>query len=143
MYSFPFKNQEVAGRLAKGLLKAGLPGKLTDYCRISKENRLNEKEIKELFFGRRIAGAGGGFEIDSNWWEERTEDGRASFHNPWGEDNGTSWVEDDMVCQKWDLWWGGLKYCFDVYRNPAGTREMKNEYIRVSDFAVQTFSPMN
>ena len=43
-------------RIADALIKAGAPGKHTDYYRIFKENRIKGQEVKSLLFGRKITG---------------------------------------------------------------------------------------
>jgi len=45
MYGFPFKDPQVANRLADGLLKAGLPGEPSGYFKIYDKNKLTGEEI--------------------------------------------------------------------------------------------------
>ena len=56
MWMLPFKDPEVADRLADGLLKAGLHGHPSDYFIVSEEDRLTGDEIRALVFGRTISG---------------------------------------------------------------------------------------
>jgi hypothetical protein len=164
MYYYPFKHSEVAQRFADGLLKAGLPGKSSGYYKICEENKLTGEEIRELVFGRRSTGntpwAG------QPWWVERTNDGKAThgqypFHKddlpdddvvPWSPgrgdwrsfafsyDSGRSWIEGDLLCSQWETVHKGLKYCGTVFRNPEGTPEMKDEYVKITDFGIIPFS---
>ena len=138
MYAFPFKDSKVADRLAAGLLEAGLEGQLTDYYNANDMRKLEAEEIRNLCFGRRMTG----FDtiIGSDMWIERSEDGRAMMQDAWGSSDGKSWIEGDMLCNQWEARWGGLKHCCDVYHNPQGTSEMKNEYVTVSDFGIFALS---
>jgi hypothetical protein len=34
----------------------------------------------------------------------------------------------------------GLKWSRDIYRNPGGTAEMKNEYLYITDWSISAFS---
>ena len=162
MYFYPFKDSEVGDRFADGLLKAGLPGKSSGYYKIYEENKLSGEEIKELVFGRTTTGitpwAG------QPWWIERTNDGKAThrqypFHKDdleeigmWGSgartfainyDSGKSWIEGDLLCSQWETVYEGLKYCAPVFRNPEGTHEMKDEYVKITDFGIIPFSPVH
>ena len=53
---FPFADPKKLDRIADALVKAGAPGKPTDYYRILKENRINGEAVKSLLFGRKITG---------------------------------------------------------------------------------------
>jgi len=55
-------------------------------------------------------------------------------------EKGRSWIEDDMLCEQWQIAINGLKHCMSIFRNPEGSLEKKNEYIAVSDFDFQLFS---
>jgi len=76
-------------------------------------------------------------------WIDCTKDGKATIRGSLGSDSGTSWIEGDMVCAQWQLFMEGIKGCAHVFRNPDGTPEMKNEYLRVTDFGILPFSPVN
>lgn len=145
MYFWPFKDPEVEGRFADGLLKAGLPGQF--YYKVSDEHRLAGGEIRELFFGRTVTSFG-----ISDWekkhLEDRTKEGKASWRATPGDyhgqdDSGTSWIESDMLCNQWQTHMFGIKHCMPVFRNPEGTSEIKNEYLAVSDFGIHQFSPVD
>jgi hypothetical protein len=60
MTSSPFKDMEVADRLADGLLKAGMKGQPSGYYKIYEENRMTGKELRELALGTE----------SSKWWIE-------------------------------------------------------------------------
>ena len=137
MFHFPFKNPEDADRLAMGLLKAGLSGKPSGYYKASEDYRLTGEEIKGLIFGHTQTVLWYG----RNWSIKRTMDGRADFIlDSKVIYSGRSWIEGDMLCNKWEKRFEGLKYYLSVFRNPEGTRQEKNEYITITDWHIQGFS---
>jgi TolB-like protein/class 3 adenylate cyclase len=137
MFHFPFKNPEDADRLAMGLLKAGLSGKPSGYYKASEDYRLTGEEIKELIFGHTQTV----FWYDRSWSIKRTMDGRADFIlDSKVIYSGRSWIEGDMLCNKWEKRFEGLKYYLSVFRNPEGTPQEKNEYIMITDWHIQGFS---
>lgn len=136
----PLKDLQVVERWAEGYLKAGLPGEPSGFYKISKENRLTGKEIRKLFFGRKVTGFA--FRTGKQWWVERDKDGEATIRGGIGSDTGKSWIEDDMLCDQWDKLYEGLKDCCVVYRNPEGTPEKKDEYIGFHGSGIHPFSPV-
>ena len=137
MYFFPYKNAEDADRFADGLLKAGLPGKSSGYYKVSEEHKLTGEEIKSLFFGHTLALIG--ISRKQQYWIDRTKDGKATFRlESKLLGNGKSWVEGDELCNQWQekKLYDGLKYCMNVFRNPEGTPEEKNEYFLVTDWRI-------
>jgi len=149
MQFFPFKDPEVADRLADGLLKAGLSGRHHGYCNVSQAQRLTGVEIKSLLFGRTVTGVSP--LTRQEWRIHRTKDGEMNYQGKWpfspltpGENgSGKSWIEGDMLYDQWENNFRGLKYQMDVYRNPDGTREMKNEYFFVTDFGIFPWSSVD
>jgi adenylate cyclase len=149
MQFFPFKDLEVADRLADGLLKVGLPGQPSGYCKVSQEDKLTGEEIRPLVFGRTVTGLSplNGLE----WRIHRTKDGEITYQGSWpfsameagASASGKSWIEGDMLCDQWKYIFRGLKYHMAVYRNPEGTPEMKNQYLFVTDFGIFPWSPMD
>jgi hypothetical protein len=138
MYVFPAKELNVLERLAEGYLKAGMPGEPSGFFKISKENRLTGKEIRNLVFGKKVTGIG--FMTGKQWWIERTTDGKAIIRGGEGSDSGKSWIEDDMLCDQWDNLYEGLKDCWPIYRNPEGTPEKNDEYLGVPNYSIYPFS---
>jgi hypothetical protein len=142
MWFWPFKDPEVAERFADGLLKAGLPGQPSGYYKIYEEKNLTGEEIRELVFGRTMRGIDyykGEFRID------RTRDGKMTYRkvsgNPYDyDDEGTSWIDGDMLCDHWQVRVWELGQCRTLFPNPVGTPEMMNEYFWISDTWIQPFS---
>jgi hypothetical protein len=48
-----------------------------------------------------------------------------------------------MICYQWEKVSDGLKYCADVYRNPDGTPEGKDDFLWINDFGIFTWSPVD
>ena len=146
MFNFPFQDPKVLERLATGIRRAGLPAVDFKFYKLLSKNMLDEEEIRKLIFGRKVKI--NWVHIAGRYWIERTEDGKAIVSSIPGEigdftDTGRSWIHDDMLCDHWEIIEGGLTYCMSVFRNPEGTHEMNNEYIAVSDFSFQLFSPVD
>ncbi|MGD8230124.1 MAG: tetratricopeptide repeat protein [Desulfobacteraceae bacterium] len=135
-----FGDLQTAERFAEGFVEAGLPGEPSGFYKISKENRLTEKEIRELFFGRKVSGSP--FPTGKQWRCERTKDGKATIHDGDHYDAGKSWIEEDMLCDRWDNLYEGLKDCWVVYRNPEGTPEKNDEYLGAPGYGIYPFSPV-
>jgi len=140
MYMFPFKDLVVSDRFAGGLIEAGagLIGETLDYPKISKKNKLTGNEIKNLISGRSIIATGSGYE----WQISFTEDGKANRQSSWDSSSGTYWIEGDQLWIQWKYKYEGLKWSSDIYRNPGGTAEMKNEYLYITDWGISPFSLM-
>jgi TolB-like protein/class 3 adenylate cyclase len=135
MYFSPYKNAEDADRFADGLLKAGLPGKPSGYYKVSEGNKLTGEEIRSLFFGH----SSYGIYRKKQWLMDRTKDGEATYR--FGSKLlgiGKSWVEGDELCNQWQekKLYDGLKYCMNVFRNPEGIPEEKNDYFLVTDWRI-------
>ncbi|MBW2002306.1 MAG: hypothetical protein JRI30_07310 [Deltaproteobacteria bacterium] len=138
MYMFPFKDLEVSDRFAGGLIKAGagLLKEPLDYPKISKKNKLTGNEIRKLLFGRSIIASAFGFE----WQIFFTEDGKANWQASWESASGTYWIEGDQLWIQWKYKYAGLKWSNDIYRNPSGTAESRNEYLYITDWRIVSFS---
>ena len=137
---FPFTNHKKLDRIADALIKAGAPGKHTDYYRIFKENRINGQEVKSLIFGRKITGIS--MSTGKQLWWEWTENGKFKVDFGSFQDEGKSWVEGDVFFIKFKKMFGGLPCGTIIYRNPDGSGESKNQYFMVSDVgSITPFAP--
>jgi TolB-like protein/class 3 adenylate cyclase len=129
MYFWPLPIEQ-ADHFAEGLLKAGLKGKPGGYYKITEKLMLSGEEIRSLFFGKKTTGFWG----KHQWEINRTNDGETTYL--WDSKVigiGKSWVEGNLLCNQFKKLFGGLSYCMDVYRNPEGTSEEKNEYVTIDD----------
>jgi adenylate cyclase len=152
MYFFPFSNPSLADRFAEGLIKAGVPGRPSEYLPAFKENRLNGEEIKRLLFGSTSIGFFGNYPGGRQWQIDRGRDGRFTWSGPEPistakdgqerilSDTGKSRIEGDMLCQQFQKRFWGLEFCSTVFRNPKGTEEGKDEYFSFHDFGSVAFS---
>jgi adenylate cyclase len=134
----PKKDPKLRERYASGLLEAGLPGVPGGYFEIIQENRLTQKEIKDLVFGHTATGLNG---LDGNKWQIlRAMDGEASYHCGDFSDTGKSWIENDMLCNQWKELYGGIKDCMPIFKNPEPRPEKEEEYIATPVYGVSPFS---
>jgi tetratricopeptide (TPR) repeat protein len=138
MYMFPFKDPEVSDRFAGGLIKAGggLLEEPLDYLKISKKNKLAGNEIKKLIIGQSIIVTAMGYELQYTF----AENGKAIRQASSESSSGTYWIEGDQLWIQWKYMYEGLKMSRDIYRNPGGTAEMKNEYLYITDWSIYAFS---
>jgi tetratricopeptide (TPR) repeat protein len=141
MNGFPFKEQAVAGRFARGLQKAGVPPAPIPggYFPSFKENQLNGEEIRSLIFGSTITGH---IFYPRQFWRTSQNSGEFTWRGaePDSLDTGLSRIEGDTLRQQHKKSWGGVDYSATVFRYPGGTYEGKNEYFFCSDFGFATFS---
>ena len=138
MTMFYLKDLQVMERFAEGLVKAGLPGKLSGFYKISAENRLTGEELRKLFLGKKVSGSN--MITGKQWWIERSEDGKATIRDSDKSDTGKSWIEEDMLCDQWDNFYESLRDCWVVYRNPEGTPEKNDEYLGAPGYGIYPFS---
>ena len=140
LHYFPFSDPKMMDRIAEALIKAGVPGKLSDYYKIAKENRLTGKEVRSLLLGHRISGISLNLHKPYEW--EWTKNGEFKYTGAI-MDSGKSWVEGDVFINKFDKFLGGLPWGTIIYRNPEGSMESQNQYIMVSGTGTITpFAPM-
>jgi len=129
VYNHPFKDPEVTKRRVDGLIKAGHP-KPHRFYEVAKDNKLTGDEIRELVFGRTSISpmfAGG------SWTIKTGKDGSAIYEGFGMKDSGRNWIEGDQLCNQYKIYYNGLKQCFEIYRNPKGTLEGRDEYLAVTD----------
>jgi adenylate cyclase len=142
MYYFPFKDRRVADSFAEGLIKAGLPGSLSDYIHVSKEDQLTGNDLKTFLYPSTVTGLNPN---GSQWSLEFAKDGTTTLRSPGlpgGVDTGRSWLEGDTVCFQYQKFAFGKVTCGATFRNPRGTSERKNEYVRFTDLGMTLFSKM-
>jgi len=137
---FPFADPKTLDRITDALIKAGAPGKHTDYYRIFKENRIKGQEVKALLLGHKITGIA--MSTGKQFWWEWTKNGEFKFIMGGFQDIGKSWVEEDVLFIQYKKLFGGLPYGTIIYRNPDGSGESKNQYLMVSDIgSITPFAP--
>jgi tetratricopeptide (TPR) repeat protein len=145
MSSFFIKDRKVADRYADGLVKAGWPGKPTEYYKIYEENRLTGEVIRSLVSGQEITID----EFGQTFWVDYSENGRLEDLSRLRE--GQWWIEGDSFCYKLE---GetvefhvkgaekdmprlhGLDNCGEIYRNPDSLPGTGKQYLYVNDFSI-------
>jgi tetratricopeptide (TPR) repeat protein len=143
MYFLPFQEPDVADRVARGLIRAGVPGQppgYDKYYRASGEHQLKGEEIRGVTFGRTTTGFD--WWTGKQWWVDYSEDGKLTRRGAGGSASGKGWIEGDMLCQQWENLSDDLMDCAAVYRNPDGEFKMRNEYFSLSDTGMHPFSPV-
>jgi tetratricopeptide (TPR) repeat protein len=148
---FPFSDAGILESLADGFEMAGAitfsryAGGSSRYLQLHSGTKLDGKEVKSLLFGRTIKGTDywGG----NGWSQVRTEDGKVT-HTGFptiifgaNQHYGTSWIEDDRLCDRWPDVSEDFSLCFFIYRNPGSVRARGSEYFMVTDQGPQPFSP--
>ncbi len=151
MFYLPVSDARILENLADGLEMAGvrtfsvLAGESSRYLQLHSGTKLDGKEVKSLLFGRTIKG--NDYWTGGVWSQVRSEGGKVTHTGfpiiVWGGDqrHGTSWIEDDRLCDLWPDVSENFFLCALIYRNPGGTRARRNEYFMVTDFGPQPFSP--
>jgi len=131
---WPFKEPADLDRLRHGLRLGGMP-EFQDEWGLSRANKLSGDEIRALAFGRTHQGRHPISGVEFTF--TRTADGRFTAKGLWS-DTGVSHVVGNRLCNEW------TKYrpsCAVIYRDPNGTRELRNEYILVQRSGAFPFSP--
>jgi TolB-like protein/Flp pilus assembly protein TadD len=139
VFTIPFNNPEVTQRFVDGLIKAGWP-EPHRYYEVYKENKLTGEEVRDLVTGRTqvlVGFAGGG------WTQKFGKDGKVTYQGFGMKDTGKFWIEGDQCCVTYDKMMASLPLCIDLYRNPGGTIEKKDEYLQVNDFGIMPVSYMD
>jgi adenylate cyclase len=131
MAYYPFLDLKKSDRIAEALVKAGTPGKPADYCKVSRDNLLKGPEIKNLLFGHKVIGTSP--HSGEQFWYEWNRDGELNVIRGELRDKGKSWIEGDVIFMQLEKMTGGLFWNSTTFRNPAGTKEQKNQYMWVSD----------
>jgi len=138
-YEWPFKDSKVFDRLAQGLVKAGLQGDPKNYYKLSKGNKLNGQEIRKLLFDKTHSGYAYGKKV-WEWFTHISDAGEVEQRSRVKIYTGKAWIEGDNICLLREQYYGGLKSCDEVYRNPEGEKLTKTEYFRVTDYGFFLFS---
>ncbi len=138
-----YKNSEVFERYIEGFIKAGKTDYkegLLNYSKVQKDQKLSQQEIEKLVTGKILSG----FYFGLLWSRSNSKDGTSILSLSKGDkiigkSNGKIWVEDDSICCQYKRY-DYLKSCGDVYFNPGGNQDNKNEYLWLTDYALLSFS---
>ena len=74
-------------------------------------------------------------------WFEIAKDGTATRPN----DSGRFWINNDMLCYKWQRHLHGLSErgvagCVPLFRNPFGSQENSDEYLLINEWGMSPFT---
>ena len=131
MSSFLIKDRQVADRYADGLVKAGWPGKPSEYYKIYDQNRLAGEEIGRLVLGQDITMD----EYGKKYWFVHSENGRLKDISRVRE--GKWWIEGDMLCYQLESGiTKGLNDCGEIYQNPDSLPGSGKQYFYVRDYSI-------
>jgi adenylate cyclase len=140
MHFWPFKDQRVEDLFVDGLIRAGFSSGRLVSIHVSKEDQITGDDLRELFFPSEFTGS-----MPSGWSQEITRDGIATLRGPFvtgGTDSGRAWLEGDKLWCQYQKFWYGMPYCNTIFKNPKGTPDTKDEYIRFNDLYYTKFSPV-
>lgn len=101
------------------------------------DNRLDESALRKITSGHKWTGN----DFRGNRFvQQLTEDGRVAFRGHASLLTGSFHLEGNLLCVKFPGTLLGREDCGYVYRNPDGTPEERNEYVRVSIGDIYYFS---
>ena len=133
---------EMADLLINGLIKAGLPAQPDSYSRLSEDEKLSIEEVKKLAFDKTWTGY--------FWFAPKVQ-----FFFQWSKNDrytvksGTTVLKREAIFEGDKLYVlidvGGrkVKQYINIYRNPHGSYEQKNEYIIQYEAGTWPFSVEN
>lgn len=140
MFFYPFKDRRVADSFLESLKRAGLLAPGPEYIHVSKKDQLTGAELRAFYCPSTITGL---MPDGSVWSEETTKDGTTTYRAPFfpgGPYTGKKWFEGDKVWTQYSKFLFGMAFCRTTFKNPRGSHEGKDEYVRFSDLAVIPFS---
>ncbi|MDJ0957889.1 MAG: winged helix-turn-helix domain-containing protein [Arenicellales bacterium] len=123
-----YKREQDMTHMIDGLRKAGVPEHAFGY-KGNLENRLDSAALQKLVEAKAWRGSDN---FGLRFVQQVSADGRIAFRNDTSMLVGTAWVENDMFCVKYRTSMQGREDCGYVYRNPDGTRDEQNEYVRLA-----------
>ncbi len=123
-----YKRPEDLDRMISALRKAGVPENAYGYTELP-ENRLDTDELEALVKFQTWSGKDA---MGVSFIQQISGDGRIAFSNEYTMLVGTTRVEGNSLCVIFSSSLMGREDCSYIYRNPGGTREEQNEYVRLS-----------
>jgi TolB-like protein len=142
MFYWPFESRETLGRLADGLIKAGLTAPLKPYYLATKQDRLTGEQIKALLSNKTMIGTDRSyFGVGHGDVLEVTRGENAQIvrqgHLNYFRDGEKTRIENDLLCDPWrDLG----DYCVAIYHNPTGAPDTNDEYLFYTLMSTFSFS---
>lgn len=141
MFFYPFKDRKVADSFLESLKRIGLLAPGPEYIHVSKKDQLTGAELKAFYCPSKVTGY---LARDGSVWSlETTKDGTITFRAPFvpdGVDTGKMWFEGDKVWIQYSKFFFGMPFCCTTFKNPRGSHEGKDEYVRFLDLILSPFS---
>jgi tetratricopeptide (TPR) repeat protein len=155
MYFWPFKDENVAARLADGLLLAGAQGKSGSYYNLSDDNRLTGSEIDELFGKTRSKWKVHDIRNFGDYPMDLTDSFRdggvvirrhvdyfgvptIAYKKEW---TGRYWINGDLLCMDFERVEVGGIGCRPVFRKATATEESVGPFVLVGVLGFNEISP--
>ncbi len=138
LYFWPFKDRRVEDSFVEGLIKAGFGSGTLVSIHVSKEDQITGDDLRALYFPSTLTGF-----MPGNWSAETTKDGTVTYRGSYvtgGVDTGRAWLEGERLWFQLQKSYHGMAYCVTIFKNPKGTPETRDEYIRFTDLYYQKFS---
>jgi len=139
MMFYNFSDPKMSEAVVDSMVKAGLPPTPSDYYQIQMLERLSEDEIKKLLLDSTISGIGL-YSGQQWWWEIDTNGGFKTKGGGFGNNEGSLWIEDGLLCSNIPQMTKGLKFKGAVFKNKQGLKEKHNEYLWTSTLLLMPFS---
>ena len=137
-----FKNPVLRKQFAQGLLKAGVPGRMSDLKNVDKEKRLTGRQIKEKITGKTILLTVTSFTIGYDFSKDHKisrfgQFKKGGFTNNQNQQIGQYSIKDNQLCFRTTepdliLLSYGYDVCGYLYQNPEGFPGTLNEYYFIS-----------
>jgi adenylate cyclase len=132
-----YARKEDLHRRLDALRKAGMPEWPLGFHGDPKQ-RLTGAELRGLISGKTWSGTDASRRI--KFVADFGEDGNVVFAAATTLMTGTATVNNDELCERFDLFLLGKAGCGPIYRNPGGASEDQNEYVYVNPTTVRYFS---
>ena len=132
----------MADLLINGLIKAGLPAQPNSYCRLSEDEKLSIEEVKKLAFDKTWTGYFW-YAPKVQFWYQWSKNDRYTFKSGETVLKREAIFEGDKLYVLMDIDVRKVKAYINIYRNPHGSYEQKNEYIIQHEAAAWPFSVEN
>ncbi len=131
-----YKRKEDLEHVIGALAKAGMPA--WPYGHKPREvERLDGAAVQALALGHSWVGRDS---TGAEFFQQFTDDGRIALRSRGLLLTGTARIEGDLLCVEFPAAVLGRRDCGYVYRNPRGTPQEHNEYLRVALRAIYHFS---
>ncbi|MDZ7829785.1 MAG: winged helix-turn-helix domain-containing tetratricopeptide repeat protein [Halofilum sp. (in: g-proteobacteria)] len=131
-----FDRDEDLEHMMAALEKAGVPEWPFGF-EPARAERLDESELRRITVGR--TWTGNDFR-GNRFIQQFTNDGRVAFRGHSSLLTGSFDLRDNLLCVQYPGTLLGREDCGQVYRNPDGTPEQRNQYVRVSIGDIYYFS---